>query len=113
MVANISRETLRQHLENDVRLQLVEALPLKYFEAEHLPGAINIDVDEVTTLAPKVLPDKDAMIVVYCASAACQNSTQVAKRLEALGYTNVLKYLEGKQDWIEAGLATFGQRAAA
>ena len=26
------------------------------------------------------------------------------RRAEAMGYTNVRKYAEGKQDWVEAGL---------
>jgi rhodanese-related sulfurtransferase len=38
----------------------------------------------------------------------------VAARLTALGYTNVRKYREGIQDWIEAGLPTeTGERANA
>ena len=46
------------------------------------------------------------MIVTYRSNALCQNSTQVAARLERLGYTNVRKYPDGIQDWIEAGLPT-------
>jgi len=31
------------------------------------PGAINLPPDQVTQLAPTLLPDKTADIVVYCA----------------------------------------------
>lgn len=113
MTRTIARDTIQARLADGAATTLVEALPLKYFEAEHLPGAININFDEVDALAPKVLPDKDAFIVVYCANAACQNSTKAAHRLGALGYSNVHQYVEGKQDWIEAGLAVSGTRKAA
>ncbi len=113
MIRTISRDTLRTHLANGSAVTLVEALPFNYFAEEHLPGAININVDEIETLAPKVLTDKTAMVVVYCASTSCQNSAQAAHKLSAMGYTNVHEYVEGKQDWIEAGLETVGTRAAA
>jgi rhodanese-related sulfurtransferase len=34
----------------------------------HLPNAINIPPDRVAQLAPEMLPNKSADIVVYCAS---------------------------------------------
>ncbi len=55
-------------------------------------------------LAPKLLPDNDAQIVVYCANGPCQNSGIAARRLEQLGYTSVRDYHEGKAEWVEAGL---------
>ena len=54
--------------------------------------------------APTLLPDKSAFIVVYCANTPCPNSAIAARTLDALGYTNVAEYVEGKQDWVEAGL---------
>ncbi len=54
--------------------------------------------------ASELLPEKNAFIVVYCANTPCQNSGIAARTLDALGYTNVAEYVEGKQDWVEAGL---------
>ena len=65
-----------------------------------------MDYTEVGEKAPALLPDKEAKIVVYCASAECQNSTKAARALEALGYVNLHEYVEGKRDWIEAQLPT-------
>ena len=70
----ITLDELRARLEGDDPVTLVEALPPMYYEAEHLPGAINVPHDEVDALAPALLPDRDAAIVVYCASGPCQNS---------------------------------------
>ena len=46
---------------------LVETLPASYYRHTHLPGAINLPPDQVEELAPTVLPDRNADIVVYCA----------------------------------------------
>ena len=53
-------------------------------------------------------------MVVYCSNLSCPNSEGVARTLTRLGYTNVRKYAEGIQDWVEAGLPTeSGTRAVA
>ena len=100
----ITREELRQQLSRRPAPVLVETLPANHFLQSHLPGAINIPHDAVDKLASRLLPDKDAEIVVYCASITCHNSDYVAARLKALGYRGVRIYADGKADWIEAGL---------
>ena len=105
-VRTISRDELKGRLDRGEEVVLVETLGPGYYEDAHLPGAINIPHTEVDTLAPEMLPDKSAEVVVYCSNRACQNSPQAARRLDALGYENVYDYEEGKQDWIEARLST-------
>ncbi len=104
MAVTITREQLQAKLDRGEQVVLVEALPERYYLDAHLPGAINIPHDQIDALAPTMLPDKDAQIVVYCASGPCKNSGIAARRLVALGYSNVLDYYEGKQDWVAAGL---------
>lgn len=103
MLKQIDREELRRRIAGENGPILVEALPEKYFRDWHLPGARHLPHDEVDRLAPGVLPDKAAEIVVYCASRSCQNSHIAAHRLAQLGYGNVTVYAGGKQDWMEAG----------
>jgi rhodanese-related sulfurtransferase len=100
----ISRDELHDLIEADADVTVVEALPAQYYDDAHLPGAINIPHTEVRALAPTLLPDKDAAIVVYCANLPCPNSGIAAHVLTKLGYTNVREYAEGKDDWREAGL---------
>lgn len=104
MVSKIDRTEIKSKLDAGEDVVLVEALPEKYFVDGHLPGAINLPHDQVDALAGSLLPNKDAAIVVYCASAPCKNSGIAADRLAALGYRNVRDYHEGKEDWAEAGL---------
>jgi rhodanese-related sulfurtransferase len=106
MVATIARDELKAKLDAGEPVTIIEALPEEYYRKAHLPGALLLPHDRVDDLAPVLLPDKAATIVVYCANLACQNSMIAAERLVALGYTDVRKYAEGKQDWIDAGYPT-------
>lgn len=101
-VSTIGRPELVELLDRGA-VRLVEALGPAFFADAHLPGAVNIPPDRVDHLAGRLLPDLDDAIVVYC-SGTCSNSDSTARRLAALGYTNVRVYLGGKEDWIEAGL---------
>lgn len=103
MTTPISRDDLHRSLASGERLTLVEALGPAYFADAHLPGAVNMPPDQVDRLAPAMLPDKDARIVVYC-SGTCHNSEIAARRLVDLGYRDVHVYLGGKEDWVEHGL---------
>jgi rhodanese-related sulfurtransferase len=114
MVSKISRDELKARLDGGgPPVVLLEALPAKYYLDRHLPGALNMPHDDVDRLAPRLVPDKHAEIVVYCASATCRNSAIAADRLAALGYTSVSTYDGGKGEWVAAGLATEGGVAAA
>jgi rhodanese-related sulfurtransferase len=66
MVATISRDELKSKIDRRDRFDLVEALPEEYFDRSHLPGAVNMPGDRVRELAPKLVPDKNADVVVYC-----------------------------------------------
>lgn len=100
----ISRQELQARMQGNRPPTLVEALPVKYYQDGHLPGAVHLPHDRVRQLATTLLPNRDTEIVVYCASATCQNSHIAAGVLASLGYRDVKVYAGGKQDWTEAGL---------
>ena len=102
----ITREQIKSKLDHQESMTIIEALPKKYFDVEHLPGALNIAHDQIRNEAPKMLPDKNTFIVVYCASTECRNSRIAADTLQQMGYTNIFEYVEGKQHWQEASLPT-------
>jgi len=100
----ISRDDLKTLIASSKEYTIVEALPRQYYEAEHLPGAINVPHDEVQVAASRLIPDKSGPVIVYCASAECRNSHVAAEALRGLGYSSVYEYSEGKKGWKEAGL---------
>ncbi|MFC5729275.1 MULTISPECIES: rhodanese-like domain-containing protein [Nocardioides] len=109
MTTLIDRAELRSRIAaGDVIV--VDALPATYYDREHLPGALNLVEADVDARAADLLPDRSATVVTYCSNAACGNSQAVANRLQALGYTDVRKYREGIQDWVEAELPTESTR---
>ena len=67
MISTISRDELKAKIERRDNFLLVETLPRTAYQHAHLPGAINLPPDQVPQLAPTLLPDKAADIVVYCA----------------------------------------------
>jgi rhodanese-related sulfurtransferase len=67
MTATIERDELKAKIDRGESFVLVETLPVEYYRHSHLPGAINLPPDKVAELAPTLLPDKEADIVVYCA----------------------------------------------
>ena len=105
MSNTITRYEIVKRMKKDLPMTIVEALPPQYYEDSHIPGAINLPHDDVQSRAEGMLPDKEAYIVVYCANTPCANSRFAANALVQMGYRHVYEYVEGKQDWIEAGLA--------
>lgn len=103
MARTITRDELRQTIEQG-SVTVVETLRGEHFAQGHLPGAIHIHFEAIAERAPELLPDRDAAIVTYCSNSACRNSEIAANQLTAMGYANVRKYAEGKDDWREAGL---------
>lgn len=105
MTALITRDELAAAIDAG-SVTVVDALGGDYYDTQHLPGALALVPADAEIQASVLLPDRDAAIVTYCSNPACPNSGQVADRLTRLGYTNVRKYREGIQDWVEAGLPT-------
>jgi rhodanese-related sulfurtransferase len=62
----ISRDDLRLKIERGDDFVLFEVLPEPYFRKQHLPGAVHMPPNEVAATAARVVPDKDADIVLYC-----------------------------------------------
>lgn len=107
MATNITRDELKQAIDRN-EVTVIETLRTEHFEQGHIPGAIHIHFEAIAEKAPELLLDKTAAIVTYCSNTACRNSEIAASQLTAMGYTNVRKYAEGKDDWREAGLPLVG-----
>ncbi len=66
MVQNISRDELKAKMGRGDDFVLVDTMPEMYYRHSHLPGAVNLPVNEVGERAPELLPDRNAEIIVYC-----------------------------------------------
>jgi rhodanese-related sulfurtransferase len=83
-------------------MTLINTLPAAQFEIHNIPGSINIPQNS-TDFSQRVMAavngNKDAEIIVYCASQKCDSSTRGARKLEAAGFTNVFDYEGGVETW--------------
>ena len=95
-------ESLLEMQENNEDFKLVEVLKEQSYKEGHIPGAINIPVDNLKDEAPKQLKKTDK-IIVYCASYQCHASTNAAKTLLARGYNDTVDFKGGKKTWVDAG----------
>lgn len=111
MVGSIKRDELKAKMDRGDDFVLVDVLGPGHYESSHLPGAINLPYEYVDE-AEKILPNKETEVIVYCVNPECSASSEEARELTEMGYTRVLHYAEGKQDWIRAGLPVEGRRSS-
>ena len=95
-------ETLLELKTNDEPFKLVEILIEENYHEGHIPGAINIPLQDVEDGKTDQL-EKDETIIVYSASYTCPGSTLATKELLDRGYKNVLNFKAGKKGWVNAG----------
>jgi rhodanese-related sulfurtransferase len=100
----VTRDQLKQVVDNHENVIIVDATSEKDFAMEHIPGAVSIPAGKVKELAPQLIKDKNQKIITYCGSTTCPASTRVAEGLEEMGYTDVNEYKPGKAGWREGGL---------
>jgi rhodanese-related sulfurtransferase len=100
----ISREELKEKLDRKDNFRLVMALAEWAYQAKHIPGSIHFaTMKEVIQSL-----NKDDEIVVYCSDENCIASTALGQLLERNGYSHVLHYAGGLQDWEQAGFPLEG-----
>jgi rhodanese-related sulfurtransferase len=104
----ISLEGLLEMKLNEEPFQLVEVLPAEQYRDRHIPGAVNIPLEELTENADERLKSR-IPVVVYCASYSCTASTKAARKLTEMGFPDVLDYKGGKRGWAAAGLPFDGK----
>jgi rhodanese-related sulfurtransferase len=99
----IALEDLLEMFANSEDFKLVEVLASEEYKEGHIPGAINLPLNELENVARQKFK-KTEKIVVYCESYTCHASTKAAKKLLELGYKEVLDFKGGKRWWRHAGL---------
>ena len=76
-------DTLENYIIVDVRSEME-------YDMGHIPGAILIWENDISSKASSFLPDKDAVILVY--SNSSESSKIAAQTLGSLGYTKVYEF---------------------
>lgn len=78
---------------------LINVLNKRSYTDCHIPGSINIPLDELASTAKNI--DKNQEIIVYCAQYSCPLSRKAWHLLNDMGFTNVRAYEGGAREWKE------------
>lgn len=73
----------------------------KEFQAGHIPGALNIDVNAGTFDAMAGQLDKNKTYLVHCAAGV--RSAKACKKLEGMGFKELYDLAPGFKGWEKAG----------
>jgi phage shock protein E len=57
------------------------------FKSGHLPTALNLPLDEIKTVLPRRVKDKNQVLLLHCASG--MRSGMAKEKLKQMGYLNV------------------------
>ncbi len=76
------------------------------YEEGHLPFAVLLDYYEMARYFDEVLAliTHEQEITLYCTGPTCEDSELLARELYAMGYTNLLIFSGGYDEWVAAGL---------
>ena len=100
-VQSIKPEELKKLIESKADIVVVDNQPKGAYDMGHIPGAVNFPW-AMQIKVPVNLP-RNKVLILYCACAHEEDSTDVAEKLREFGYDNI-KVLEGGWlRWIELG----------
>jgi rhodanese-related sulfurtransferase len=106
-VTTIGLDEFRPLVEGK-RALVLDARPSVYYDAGHIPEALNLSRENFAAdyhrLRPILDKAKDKFIVVYCSGGDCHDSRLVASALISLGFSNVKVFTGGWTAWTEAKL---------
>ena len=83
-------------METEDNYIILDVRTKEEYQEKHIPGAMNLPNETISTADIPELPVKEQLILVYCRSG--NRSKQAAKKLAALGYTNIIE-IGGINDW--------------
>ena len=86
----IDQETAKQMMEREDGHVIVDVRRQDEYDAGHIPGAILIPNESISTEQPDALPDLDQIILIYCRTG--NRSKQAAQKLYEIGYTNLYEF---------------------
>ena len=93
---NITAEEAKKIMDTESEYVVLDVRTEDEFAQGHIPGAILIPDYAIREEAEEALPDKNALILVYCRSG--RRSKNAAQILLELDYTNIREF-GGILDW--------------
>lgn len=99
----IKGDELKLWYDQKKSMVVIDARSAKYFDGRMLPDAKWLPSESSEKEILATIPDKDSLIVVYCAGVKCPASGWLFDKLSSMGYHNIYEYHEGIQEWAQKG----------
>ena len=100
----ITLEQMKRAVDEKRGLLLDARTPDEY-AAGHIPGAMNLYAEAPETWVERIAEiPRDTLVLVYCGNPHCPYGRTLAEFLGQFGFTNLLLYDEGWDQWSGAGL---------
>ncbi len=90
-------------IASEVPLVILDARSFKWDDGLRIASAQALFYTATAEQAAAAIPSLDSLVVVYCTNSHCPASMYLAARLSELGYSNILEYEEGIEEWIHSG----------
>ena len=84
---------LQNHMATEDNFYLIDVREKEEFDRGYIDGAIHLSKGIIERDIERVIPDKNAEIVLYCGGG--HRSALAAENLQRMGYTNVYSLIDG------------------
>lgn len=92
----VSMDDIVQIMNENSDYIILDVRTIEEYNEGHIPNAICIPNETIGEDKIRELPNKEQLILIYCRSG--NRSKQAAKKLQRLGYTNLIEF-GGIIDW--------------
>ena len=92
----ITQDEAKELMQADNGSVIVDVRRQDEYDSGHIPRAILIPNESISTDRPEALPDLNQIILIYCRSG--RRSKEAAQKLADMGYTNIYEF-GGIIDW--------------
>ncbi len=100
-IREVTPAEVKKMIDEKEKIIILDVRDREEFETGYIPGAINISRGMLEFRAEKVIPDKNAKVIVYC--GVDLRGPLATKTLNELGYANAVNIIGGLNAWKAAG----------
>ncbi len=96
---HIDAKGLKNLIDNKASMVILDARTKEWDDGRRIPGAKSLPFDSAFETFAQIVPDKDALIAIYCFSSQCPAGKKLAEKMASQGYTHILEYAGGIKEW--------------
>ena len=103
-VKELDFKEVKKRLDAGEKMTIVDTREDSEWANGHIPGAVHLGKGVIERDIEKIIPDKNATIVLYCGGG--YRSALAGDNIQKMGYKNVISMDGGWRGWTGAGFPT-------